>query len=80
MTRVVTFGEVMLRLRSPRMERLLQSPALEATFGGAEANVKGMSRVFRARHREFKFHLGWDIVTQQPGHGAVVGINEQQIE
>jgi len=37
--RVVTFGEVMLRLKSPGFERLLQSPALEASFGGAEANV-----------------------------------------
>jgi 2-dehydro-3-deoxygluconokinase len=39
MTRVVTFGEVMLRLKSPGFERLFQSPHLEATFGGAEANV-----------------------------------------
>ena len=39
MTRVVTFGEVMLRLKAPGMERLFQSPMLEATFGGAEANV-----------------------------------------
>jgi 2-dehydro-3-deoxygluconokinase len=39
MTRVVTFGEVMLRLKSPGFERLLQSPQLEATFGGAEANL-----------------------------------------
>lgn len=39
MTRAVTFGEVMLRLKSPGFERLLQSPELEATFGGAEANV-----------------------------------------
>jgi 2-dehydro-3-deoxygluconokinase len=38
-TRVVTFGEVMLRLKSPGFERLFQSPHLEATFGGAEANV-----------------------------------------
>jgi 2-dehydro-3-deoxygluconokinase len=37
--RVVTFGEVMLRLKSPAFERLMQSPLLEATFGGAEANV-----------------------------------------
>jgi 2-dehydro-3-deoxygluconokinase len=35
----VTFGEVMLRLKSPGFERLMQSPLLEATFGGAEANV-----------------------------------------
>jgi len=37
--RVVTFGEVMLRLKAPGYERLLQSPQLEATFGGGEANV-----------------------------------------
>ncbi len=29
----------MLRLKSPAFERLMQSPVLEATFGGAEANV-----------------------------------------
>src|SRR3982750_4162600 len=39
MTRVVTLGEVMLRLKSPGFERMFQSPLLEATFGGAEANV-----------------------------------------
>ncbi len=39
MSRVVTFGEIMLRLKSPEHERLFQSPSLEATFGGGEANV-----------------------------------------
>ena len=38
-TRVVTFGEIMLRLKSPGYERFFQSPSLEATFGGGEANV-----------------------------------------
>src|SRR5512142_613336 len=37
--RIVTFGEIMLRLKSPGHERLLQSPVLEASFGGGEANV-----------------------------------------
>lgn len=37
--KVVTFGEIMLRLSPPGSERLLQSPTLSATFGGAEANV-----------------------------------------
>ena len=37
--KVLTFGEIMLRLKAPVCERLLQSPALEATFGGGEANV-----------------------------------------
>lgn len=37
--KVVTFGEIMLRLSPPGFERLLQSPMLAATFGGGEANV-----------------------------------------
>ena len=37
--KAVTFGEIMLRLSPPGFERLLQSPHLTATFGGAEANV-----------------------------------------
>ena len=37
--RVVTFGEIMLRLKPPGFERFLQSPGFEATFGGGEANV-----------------------------------------
>ena len=37
--RVVTFGEIMLRLSPPGFERLFQSPLLSATFGGGEANV-----------------------------------------
>ncbi len=50
--RIVTFGEIMLRLKPPGAERLLQSPALDATFGGGEANVAvslaqfGMDAVF----------------------------------
>lgn len=39
MGRYVTLGEIMLRLKSPGHERLLQSPSFEATFGGGEANV-----------------------------------------
>ena len=37
--KVVTFGELMLRLAAPGTERLLQTPRLDATFGGSEANV-----------------------------------------
>ena len=39
MARVVTFGEIMLRLAPPNLERPLQSPGFVATFGGGEANV-----------------------------------------
>jgi len=37
--RIVTFGEIMLRLKPVGFERFFQSPLLEATFGGGEANV-----------------------------------------
>lgn len=35
----LSFGEIMLRLKSPGYDRLFQTPTLEATFGGGEANV-----------------------------------------
>lgn len=73
---VVTFGEIMLRLKSPGQERLFQSPRMEATFGGSEANVAvalarmGMSSSFatvlpdnqigRECLRELRFH-GVDV-------------------
>ena len=39
MSKYVTFGEIMLRLKSPGKTRFMQLPELEATFGGGEANV-----------------------------------------
>ena len=35
----LSFGEIMLRLKTPGNERFFQSPSFEATFGGGEANV-----------------------------------------
>jgi len=39
MKKYITFGEIMLRFKPPNWERFFQSPVLEATFGGGEANV-----------------------------------------
>ena len=39
MAHVVCFGELLLRLAAPGREKLLQGPRLEASIGGAEANV-----------------------------------------
>ena len=39
MAKVVTFGELMLRLSPPGFERFLQSSLFVATFGGGEANA-----------------------------------------
>jgi len=45
MKKYITFGEIMLRLKSPKWERFFQSPLLEASFGGGEANVAvGLAR------------------------------------
>lgn len=37
--KAVCFGEIMLRLSPPGFERFFQSPLLQASFGGGEANV-----------------------------------------
>lgn len=37
--KVVTFGEIMLRLSPPGYRRLVQTPSLDVSFGGGEANV-----------------------------------------
>ena len=39
MSKFVSLGEIMLRLKTPAHERFFQSPSFEATFGGGEANV-----------------------------------------
>ncbi|MBO0791725.1 MAG: sugar kinase [Ktedonobacteraceae bacterium] len=75
MTRVVTLGEILLRLKSPQFERLFQSPLLEATFGGGEANVA----VSLAR-----FGLDAAFVTMLPnnpiGEAAVAELRRQGVD
>lgn len=39
MTKVLTMGEALLRLKTPGNERILQANSFEAAYGGAEANV-----------------------------------------
>ena len=39
MKKVVTFGEIMLRLAAPGNQRFCQANRFDATFGGGEANV-----------------------------------------
>ncbi|BDQ36572.1 2-dehydro-3-deoxygluconokinase [Pseudodesulfovibrio nedwellii] len=46
MTRYAMFGEIMMRLKAPGYERLFQTPSLEVTMAGAEANVAvGLGRL-----------------------------------
>jgi len=37
--KIVTFGEIMLRLQTPNFQRFIQAQSFEATYGGGEANV-----------------------------------------
>ena len=39
MTRVISFGEIMLRLSAPGYQRFMQTQSLDVTYGGGEANV-----------------------------------------
>ena len=49
MKRVVTFGEVLMRLSPTGQERLFQSPTLRTFFGGSEANTAASLAHFGAR-------------------------------
>ena len=39
MKKIVTFGEIMLRLSTPQFNRFVQSSTFNSTYGGGEANV-----------------------------------------
>jgi 2-dehydro-3-deoxygluconokinase len=60
MKRVVALGELLLRLRAPGGERLLQGATLEASYGGAEFNV-----LASLAH----FNVATDYVTALPKDG-----------
>lgn len=44
--KLVSFGEIMLRLTPPGSARILQTASFDATFGGAEANVAAAYALF----------------------------------
>lgn len=73
--RIVCFGELLMRLTAPGREMLLQSPRLDVTFGGAEANVA----VSLAR-------FGWDasVVSTLPdqgiGHACLGELRRQGVD
>lgn len=55
MEKVVTFGEIMMRLATPGLRRFVQADTFEVTYGGGEANVAvslanfGLESVFVTR-------------------------------
>ncbi len=74
MKTTVTFGEVMLRLATPRHLRFSQAAALEKTYGGGEANVAVSLSQFglpaRFVTRLPKNELGQDAINGLRGLGV----------
>ncbi len=73
--KIVTFGEVMLRLATPGYLRFSQSDKFEAIYGGGEANVA----VSLAN-----YHLPVDFVTRLPfndiGESAVMSLRKYGVD
>ena len=63
--KVVTFGEIMLRLATPGYKRFIQSDSPTATFGGGEATV--------AVFRELRY--SGDFVTRLPKMRLPTGVS-----
>ena len=70
----VTFGEIMLRLSPPGFERLFQSPALQATFGGGEANVAVSLAQFG-----FESHYVTRVPANPVGDGALRALRAEGV-
>jgi len=74
MSTVVTFGELMLRLKTPGFLRFSQCSDLESTFGGGEANV-AVSLALFGHHARFvsafpKNPIGDWAINVLRGHGV----------
>ncbi len=73
--KIVTFGEILLRLSPPGAERLLQSPQLSATFGGSEANV-----AVSLAHFGYATHHVSRVPAQAVGDAAVRALRAEGVD
>jgi 2-dehydro-3-deoxygluconokinase len=74
MKKIVTFGEIMLRLSTPGAQRFSQATHFEVTFGGAEANV-AVSLANYGMKAEFVTRLpGNDI-----GYSAIMNLHKYNV-
>lgn len=64
--KVVTFGEIMLRLSTPGFTRFVQSQQFDATYGGGEANVAASLAQFG-----FDSHFVSKVPAHEIGQAAV---------
>lgn len=74
--KVVTFGEIMLRLTTPGYQRFVQAETFDVTHGGAEANVAASLAQFGADvHFVTKVPdnpIGWAAINRLRRYGVVV--------
>ena len=72
--KIVTFGEIMLRLATPEHQRLTQAASLNATFGGGEANVAVSTA---------NYGLPTEYVTRLPendlGHSVIMDLRKHNV-
>ena len=77
MSKIITFGEIMLRLATPEHQRFMQAKSYIASFGGGEANVAvslanyGLEAEFVTRLPEND--LGHSVVLELRKHGVGTG-------
>jgi 2-dehydro-3-deoxygluconokinase len=71
---VVTFGEIMLRLSTPRFERFIQASSFDAIYGGGESNVAASLA---------NYGIATEFVSRIPdndlGHCAVANLRKHNI-
>src|SRR5713226_791989 len=53
---------------------------LKAELGSPNADSHGFARRLRARQREFKFHLGRELMTKNLRHNSIIRIDEKKIK
>ena len=76
---IAGFGELLIRLSAPRGERLLQSPRLEVSIGGAEANVLVSLAVLGHATRMVSLLPGNDLGRAAAGEIARYGVDVSQL-
>ncbi|MEJ2617515.1 MAG: PfkB family carbohydrate kinase, partial [Ignavibacteriaceae bacterium] len=64
--KVVTFGEIMLRLSTPDFKRFVQADSFDTNFGGGEANV-----AVSLANYGFDSHFVSKLPTHEIGQAAV---------
>lgn len=80
MKKVVTLGEIMLRLSSPGHERLTQSHSFDVAYGGSEANVGISLSLFGVPTEHITAFPDNDLGTAATQHLKKFGVDTRHIQ